>query len=181
MCVCRCAVLKKPVLYHNFKREASLIKSPKSKIFKTVLGPCSIQQFPDRATQYMQNNQTSGGLARTTKANSSPAWANARAKKTNHDLRMKKGFRNWMGTTKTQDTQTSQDNTVWTDTSWDHADNWTDADWWSGDWSTDLWADAWEQAAGQWAPPQPAQERSNSTHGGNISFLGDFGQTTGAI
>ena len=39
----------------------------------------------------------------------------------------------------TQDTQTSQDYTEWTDTSWDHADNCTDADGWSSDWSTDLW------------------------------------------
>ena len=66
-----------------------------------------------------------------------------------------------------------RDHTVWTDTSWDRADNWTDADWWSNDWSTDLRTDpAWEQAVKQLPSTQPAQEQSNPTHGGNISMLG---------
>ena len=47
-----------------------------------------------------------------------------------------------------QETQTGQKYTEWTDASWDPADNKLDADWWSSDWSTDLWNDpASEQAA----------------------------------
>ena len=71
-----------------------------------------------------------------------------------------------------QQTQTCQECTERTDTGWDHADHWTDADW-SSDWSTDLWTDpAWEQAARQLPSTQPAQEQSNPTHGGSISRLG---------
>ena len=32
-----------------------------------------------------------------------------------------------------QGTHTGQEYTEWTDTSWDHAGNWTDTDWWSTD------------------------------------------------
>ena len=73
-----------------------------------------------------------------------------------------------------QETQTSQEYTEWTNTCWDHTDNWTDADWWSSDRSTDLWNDsAWEQAARQFPSTQPAQEeQSNPTHGGSISMSG---------
>ena len=47
-----------------------------------------------------------------------------------------------------QETQAGEEATELTDTSSDHVDKWTDADWWSSDWSTDLWADlSWEQAA----------------------------------
>ena len=67
-----------------------------------------------------------------------------------------------------QETQTGQEETEWTGTSWDHADNLTDADWWSSDWSTDLWTDpAWEQAARQ-LPPL----KISPTQGRSISMLG---------
>ena len=61
--------------------------------------------------------------------------------------------------TKKKKTQTGQEYTEQTDTSWDHADNWPDADWWSNDWSTELRTDlAREQAARQLLSTQPAQE-----------------------
>ena len=66
----------------------------------------------------------------------------------------------------TQETQYGQEYTEWTDTSWVHADSWTDADRWSSDWSTDLWTvPAWEQAAPKLPP---TQEQSNPPHGGSI-------------
>ena len=66
-----------------------------------------------------------------------------------------------------QETQTSQEYTEWTDTSWDHAGKWTDADWRSSDWSTDSWTDpVWEQEARQLPSTQPAQEQSDPAHGG---------------
>ena len=47
-----------------------------------------------------------------------------------------------------QETQTGQEYTEWTDTRRKSADNHTDADRRSCDWSADLWTDpAWEQAA----------------------------------
>ena len=131
------------------------------------------------------------GLARTTKAKASPARARAEASKTkpkfgkgkgknknkgkgkHHGKKGKNGCHEMEVHDDTQDAQTGYDDAEWTDTCWDHTDNWTAADWWSSDWSTDLWTDpAWEQAARQVPPTQPAQERSNPTHGGSISMLG---------
>ena len=128
------------------------------------------------------------GLAPTTKAKASPAWAKARQRQDkgkgkgknknkgkgfHHGKKRKKGFHGMEEHDDTQDTPTSQDYTEWTDTSWDHSDKWNDADWWTNDWSTDLRVDnAWVQAARQLPPSQPAQQQSNSTHGGSISMLG---------
>ena len=73
----------------------------------------------------------------------------------------------------TKDTQTSQDYTGYTYTSWDHADNWDDADWWTNDRSTHLWDDpACERAARQLVLPQSAQEQYKTTQGGSISIVG---------
>ena len=85
-----------------------------------------------------------------------------------HGKNGKKGFHEMEEHDDAQDTRTGQDCTAWTDTSWDHADSWTDAAWWSSDWGTDVWAaPAWEQAARQLPPSQPAQEQPNPAHGGS--------------
>ena len=55
----------------------------------------------------------------------------------------------------------------------DHANNWTDADWWSSDWSTDVLADpAWEQTARQLPPTLLAQVQCNPTHVESMSMFG---------
>ena len=59
----------------------------------------------------------------------------------------------------THETQTSQDHTERTNTSWNQDDTWDDADWWINEWRTDLWSDPTsEQVARQMVLPQPAQE-----------------------
>ena len=101
------------------------------------------------------------------RAKASPARAKERLKK--HSKKGKQGFHE-MDEDK-QEAQTGREDTEWTDTSWDHADNWTDL--WSSDWSTDLWNDlAWEQAARQSSSTQPGQEQFNPTQGRSISVLG---------
>ena len=133
------------------------------------------------------------GLARTTKPKASPARAKAnktkarakasleraeartRAKgRANNTARKRRNnLTKWRGTKANKKHKQVKNYTEWTDTIWDHADNWTDADWWSNDWSTDLWTDpAREQAARQLPSTQPAQEQSNPTQGGSISMLG---------
>ena len=48
-----------------------------------------------------------------------------------HCKKVKKGFHEMEVHEDKKRTQTGQEYTQYTDTSWDHADNWTDADWWS--------------------------------------------------
>ena len=105
-----------------------------------------------KETEYLQ----SGGLAWTIKPKASPAQARAKASKSkarakaslarvnarartnrrvNNTARGKNGFLEMPEREDTQETQTRQKYTEWTDTIWDHADSWTDADWCSSDWS----------------------------------------------
>ena len=80
----------------------------------------------------------------------------------------RKDFTKWRGTTTPKTHKPVKDSTEWLDASWDHVNNW-----WSSDWSTDLWNDpAWEQAARQLPPTQPVQEQSNPTSGRSISTEG---------
>ena len=44
-----------------------------------------------------------------------------------HGKKRKKGFHEMEGHDDKQETQSGQENTEWTDTSWDHADNWNHA------------------------------------------------------
>ena len=124
---------------------------------------------------------TYGHMARVSKENRRAkaslvrAKARARTKKraNGHGKRGKKGFHEMEGAKTNKKTPTGQESTEWTDTSWDHADDWTDADWSSSDWSTDLWNDpAWEHAARHLPSTQQAQEQSSSTRGGSISMFG---------
>ena len=133
----------------------------------------------------LQNNQTSGWSGTDDKTKGKPCQGKgkqdkgkiegkpgkSKGKGPQHGKKGKKGFLEIKVREDTQETRKGQEHTEWTDTCWDHADNWTDADWWSRDWSTDLWTDpAWEQAARQLPPTQQAQEQSNPTHGGSISM-----------
>ena len=92
-----------------------------------------------------------------------------------HGKKGKEGCHEMEGHEDKRETQTEQEYTDWTDTSWVHADKWIDADWRSSDWRTGLWNDpALEQAARQLPSTQPAPEQSHPTHGGSISILGGF-------
>ena len=85
----------------------------------------------------------------------------------------KKGIQDMEGHDDTQETQTGQEYTEWTDTSWDRADTWTDADCKSSDWSTDLWADpAWEPAVTLHDRRNLLENNPIQLHGGSISMLG---------
>ena len=80
----------------------------------------------------------------------------------------KEGFHEMERQEDKQETQTGEEHTEWTDTSWDYADNWTVKR------LEHRFADrpAWEQAARRLPPTQPAQEECDPTHGGSISMLG---------
>ena len=115
-----------------------------------------------KKTECLRNNKTSGWSG-TGRRRQWEAWhgqgqeQKTKGKGTHHGEKVKKRFREMEEHDDTQDTQISQDCTQWTDTSWDHADNWNDA----GLVAMRLeQADpAWAQAARQLAPPQPAQNR----------------------
>ena len=86
-----------------------------------------------------------------------------------HGKRGKKGFHAMERHEDKQETQTGQEYTEWTDTSWITL---TTGLMQTGDRSTDLWTDlAREQAARQLPSMQPAEEQSNQTQGGSISML----------
>ena len=154
-------------------RSESSTKTSLRRIFGTWRGNA------ERTPNTCKTTKQVDGLARTTKSKASPAQAEAKARKTK--ARGKRvnttGRKGMISRTveehdDAQDTQTIQDSTSWTDTCWDHADNWTVTGG-SSEWTTGLWADpAWEQAARQLAPPQTAQEQSEPTHGGSISMFG---------
>ena len=112
------------------------------------------------------------GRARTTQAKAGRARARAKTSKTKARARARTRTKEWVNTTTRKEKKGIQDmeggtttrkkhkpvkNTQsGTDTSWEHADTWTDADWWSSDWSPDFWADlAWEPAARQLPPAHP--------------------------
>ena len=143
-----------------------------------------------KKTEYMKNNQTSGWSGTDNKTEGKPDKGKSKQDKRkeskpgkgkskskskrnvkHNGKKRKKGLHEMEGHEDKQETQTGQEYTEWTDTSWDHADNWTDG--WSSDWSTDLWTDpVWEQAARQLPSTQPSQEQTNPTHGGSILMLG---------
>ena len=146
-----------------------------------------------KKTEYLQINRTSGWFDTDTKGKPSTGKGKGKQDKGKGKDKLGKGkfssknsekdnntarkgrtdFHEMEGHEDTQETKTGQENTEWTYTSWDDADNWTDEDCWSSEWSTDLWNDpAWEQAARQLSPTQPAQEQANPTHRGNISMSG---------
>ena len=130
-----------------------------------------------------KENRIEASLARA-KANKTEARAKASLIRANTRARAKekanntarKGrmvFTTWVGHEDKQEPPTGQEYTEWTDTSWDHADNWIDAERWSSDRSTDWWTDpAWEPAARQLPTTRPPQEQSNPTLGGIISMSG---------
>ena len=113
-----------------------------------------------KKTEYMQNNPTSGwsGTDDKTKGmqgkgkckqdkgkgkgpSKGKGKGKSKGKGKHHGKKGKKGFHEMERHEDKQETRTSQDCAEWTDTSGDHADNWTDADWLSSNWSADLWAD----------------------------------------
>ena len=116
-----------------------------------------------KKTEYLQHNQTSGWSGTDDKGKGKPGTGKSKGKHDkgkgqgknknkgkgkHHGKKGKNKNHEMEGHDDAQDTQTCQNDTKWTDTSWDHADNWTDADKCSSDWSTDLWADpAREQSA----------------------------------
>ena len=146
-----------PVPMDFCRRWAVKIKSYKEAVHGVEL-TVTWRETVERKLNTCKTTQRVDGLVRTTKPKASPARAEAntikarakaslvrakaraRAKERvkQHGKKGKKGLHEMEGHDDKPETQTSQEHAGWTDTTWDHADKWTDADWWSSDWSTDL-------------------------------------------
>ena len=104
-----------------------------------------------KKTEYMQNIPTSGWSGTDDKTRGKPGEgkgkqdkgkgngkpdkgkhkSKSKGKAKQHGKKGKKCLHDMERHEDKQETPTGQEYTEWTDTSWDLADNWTDADWWS--------------------------------------------------
>ena len=84
-----------------------------------------------KKNEHLQHNQPSGWPGTDDKTKSKPGKGKGKSKNKGkgkqYGKKAKKGFHEMEGFEDKQETQTNHEYTEWTDTTWDHADNWADA------------------------------------------------------